>query len=60
MKFASPGSNISAEPNSEFGKTGLREFTSVLAKNSKSFSFIDCISVGVARNAAKSSWMAQP
>src|SRR6202008_5009808 len=37
------------ESNAECGDIVLREFTPVLAKHSKSFSLIDCISVGVDR-----------
>ena len=45
-----PGANIRfGEPNAELGNIVLREFTPVLAKHSKSFSLIDCISVGVDR-----------
>src|SRR5437868_8302570 len=44
------GANVRfGEPNAEFGNTLLRDFTPVLAKHSKSFSLIDCISVGVDR-----------
>src|SRR6266404_4773702 len=42
------GANVRfGEPNADFGNTVLRDFTPVLAKHSKSFSLIDCISVGV-------------